>query len=396
MQPPVSALASPVDAIIFSGGGGAAPVEQAITSVRRAAAADLAALALACERIGRVVLVTSDAHLAEQAFPRQDEARLIVDLDDSRRPFHIGHRLVEVIDRYGIERPLYFGGGAAPLLTQAELMGMCDRIAHAPRVVVANNFWSVDCVGWAPGAAIQRIDLPSDHDNQLAVLLHRQAGLPRLDQPPSIGTLFDIDAPGDLLILRLHPRTGPQVRKALEALPWGQDGWNTARMERVLSPLVHRDAEICLAGRVGNSAFAGLRQDLACRLRLFAEERGMQSSGRDRRGEVRSLLGFFLEAVGTQRFFAAFAELGSQAVFLDSRVLFHHLGLKLSASDRFYSDLGCVDRITDPVAQAFTAAALAAAVPVVLGAQSIVSGGLWALSEVAWERADAGLLAALE
>ena len=50
---------------------------------------------------------------------------------------------------------------------------------------------------------------------------------------------------------------------------------------------------------------------------------------------------------------------------------------------------------TNPVECAETSGvgrALAAPVPVVLGAQSIAGGGLWALSEVAWERADAGLL----
>ena len=118
----------------------------------------------------------------------------------------------------------------------------------------------------------------------------------------------------------------------------------------------------------------------------------MQASGRDRRGEVRSLLGIFLEQVGARRFFAALADLGSDAVFLDTRPIFRHMGWDVSTADRFYSDLGCVERIRHAELRSFTAAARAARVPVALGGQSLVGGGLWALTEAAWERADAGLL----
>ena len=37
--------------------------------------------------------------------------------------------------------------------------------------------------------------------------------------------------------------------------------------------------------------------------------------------------------------------------------------------------------------------ALACSVPVVLGGRNVVAGGLWALAQAAWDRADAGLLA---
>ena len=119
----------------------------------------------------------------------------------------------------------------------------------------------------------------------------------------------------------------------------------------------------------------------------------MKATGREARGEVRSLIGHLLEAVGPETLFAHLAGF-STAIFFDTRVLFHHLRLGLSAADRFASDLGDVDAIRNPVARAVTAAALACEAPALLGAHNIVAGGLWALTQEAWNRADAGLIAA--
>ena len=107
----------------------------------------------------------------------------------------------------------------------------------------------------------------------------------------------------------------------------------------------------------------------------------MQAEGRGRKREVRSLLGFYLEAVGAKRFFQSLGEM-AQAVLLDSRFLFQHRRLSPSLADRFYSDLGQPDKIGDPFLQEFTRAALEAPFPVVLGGHSLVSGGMLALLEI--------------
>jgi hypothetical protein len=118
-------------------------------------------------------------------------------------------------------------------------------------------------------------------------------------------------------------------------------------------------------------------------VRVFAEERGMRASGRLARREARSLLGFYYQQVGPQRFFDTLAELG-KAVFLDSRVLFAHMGIWPPASDRYNSDLRLPERIVDESVREFTQAAMSARVPVVLGGHSLVSGGMYALVEAAW------------
>ena len=113
----------------------------------------------------------------------------------------------------------------------------------------------------------------------------------------------------------------------------------------------------------------------------------MQAEGRLGGGQARSLLGFYLAEVGVERFFATLAEL-ADAVFLDSRVLLAHLGIEASRADRFLSDIGRHEEIEEPFLRQFTEAARHAPIPVLLGGHSLVSGGLMALVEYAWQEHD--------
>lgn len=377
-----------VDLVIFVGPSGSSPIEQTVARVRHAVTRDLICLAQACEHIGEIVVATAEKASVEDL----DHRTVHVEVDDVGKPFHFGQCLTNIIERYSIQHVLYFGAGAAPLICLSTLNELCHRLLTKRHIVSANNFWSTDFLGWTPASAITNVDLPARRDNELARLLHGQAGLSREDIQPSARSLFDLDTPQDIAILNLHHATHPHTREALRTIRWHQEGWSTDSLRDILPHLIQPSAEVCLIGRVSNIAFGGLRQDLACRLRIFAEERGMQASGRDQRGEVRSLLGMFLEDVGPTAFFAALAGLGASSVLMDTRVIFQHLGLKPSTADRFYSDLGCVEKITDPDVRSFTAAAHTAPISLVLGGQSLVGGGLWAITEAAWQQAEDGFL----
>ncbi len=108
----------------------------------------------------------------------------------------------------------------------------------------------------------------------------------------------------------------------------------------------------------------------------------MRASGRLSGGLVRSLLADYLELVGLERFFEEMGNL-ADAMFLDSRVILAARKSWPSPADRFYSDLRRPQDIADPFLRDFTAAALAAPLPVVLGGHSLVAGGLRALLEAA-------------
>lgn len=361
--------------LIFAAAGGPSEIEQTVAGAQWAVAVETIEKALQSGLCERVIVATNADGLVAQL------GDLPVMVERDAEPFHFGRQLRDLIRRYHVQRPLYVGGGSAALFSAADLTDLCLRLAAAQRAVIANNFWSMDFAGFVPGASIEDIEPPAI-DNNLAFLLNRRAGLPEVSLPHTARTQFDIDTPTDLLILALHHDAGHRARAYLDSLDL-----DTTRLRTLMGLLTDDRAEVVVAGRVGSAAWSHLEQDTACRIRLFSEERGMRASGREERGQVRSLLGFYLERSDPRGLFHALAGLGDAAI-IDSRVIFAHLGLRLPAHDRFYSDLLQAERICDPVAREFTAAAREAPIPVVLGGHSLVSGGLWALIDAAWQQHD--------
>lgn len=376
---------SKVSLVIMTGSSERSEVERMVALARQAITLDTVERALAVEAIGRIVIVTDSASLAESlSRPEAVEGRgkpVHIELEAPGEEFHFGRRLRELIIEQGMEKVFYIGGGSSALLSTEEMGRIAETLLSTDEVVIANNFYSTDFAAFAPAQAIESIE-PPIVDNDLAWLLVEQAGLPCKELPRTAATQLDVDTPTDLMTLKPHPGVGPHTRRYLDSLEL-----DTSHIEQALEFLTDRDAEVLVAGRVSASTWAYLEEETACRVRLFAEERGMRASGRQARGEALSLLGFYLEEVGLERFFATLAEM-SQAAFLDSRVLFAHRGIWPPAADRFYSDLRQPKKINDPWVRRFTEAAIEASIPVVLGGHSLVSGGLYALVEAAWARGE--------
>jgi hypothetical protein len=361
--------------IIFVGGHAEAPVEALVYGGMQAAALDAIARLLEIDSFDRPIVSTGSDSFARELGPWP--VTVVPDVGG----FHFGRQLRDIVRRFEVERPFYVGGGSAPLLTTDELARIAELALAEDGTLVANNFYSCDFVAFSPGSALESIPPPAI-DNDLAFLLHRQAGLRNVPLPRTVGTQFDVDTPVDLLVLQLHPDVGPHSSRYLETA-----ALDPSRVTSAMRFFTDPTAEIVVAGRVGSHVLAHLETDLACRKRVFSEERGMRASGREARGEVRSLLGYHLASVGPRAFFSHLAALG-QTIFLDSRVLFGHLGLEPSAADRFNSDLLAAESIADPWLRDFTLAAREADVPVLLGGHSLVSGGLWALIDAAWRERD--------
>jgi len=361
--------------IVFAGGMRETSVERLVGAARDASALEVLERGLDGGAFAGALLVTDHNELASLVPSGVD-----VELDEA--PFDFERRLRAVVHERRIERPFYVGGGSLPLLSTAELAGLAERLTAAEDTVISNNFFSADFVGWTPGPALDRLaTIPSD--NRLPQLLHGEAGLVSWAMERTIASQFDIDAPADLAALKLYGRTGPRLQAYLETVELDLEPYRRA-MHCFLVPSM-----VVVAGRVSSFTWQFLERETACRVRIFSEERGMQADGRERSGLVRSLLGFYQEWAGTDELIRMLTELGA-AVFLDTRVLFAHAGLSPSREDRFLSDLGRWREVREPFVRELTRAASEASVPVVLGGHSLVSGGIMALVQAAWDARDRG------
>jgi hypothetical protein len=359
--------------LVFDGGVSGSAVEEMVAAARRAAALDSLETALGTGAFAGALLVTDRP--VEADLPRG------LEVERSPDPFHFGDVLLEIVRQRRLLRPVVFGAGALPLVGADEFAAIAARLMSVDELVITNNFYSSDLVAWTPGEALRRVSPLPESDNTLPRLLS-DAGLPVEALPRTIATLLDIDTPTTLAVLALYGRTGPRLDRLLATLDL-----DLATYRDVMRCVTDRTRTLVVAGRVGSHAWQYLERNTACRVRLYAEERGMQADGREAAGVVRSLLGFYVDAVGLERLFDVLAALGD-AVCLDSRVLTAHAQRSPSREDRFNADRGRDDLIRDPMLRDLTAAARAAPIPVLLGGHALVSGGLMALVQAAWDWRD--------
>jgi len=360
-----------LDAVIFEGSSTASTVEDMLVTIRHAALADNVEKLLATPEVDRIFLVTNRPELAKLG----GESRFRVELNDTPPArFHFGRTLLALVERHNIRRLLCLGGAAVPLLTTAELRNACRQILERENRYVTNNVQSADLVGFSPAEVLRDYPLPAT-DNELAILLRYRAGLEQVLMPATLGTQFDIDTPADLLVLAASPFGGPRLRSALNSLKL-----DVTSVERFKQVLRGDYLEVALIGRVGAPVIARLNSHFKVRLRVFSEERGMKALGRLESGKVVSLLGYWLEETGPEKFFGLLSKT-VQGALVDNRVIFAHLKRDLSDADRFWSDLGRADMVSDTFAREFTLAAANSGLPVLLGGHSLVAGCVWAFTE---------------
>ncbi|HEC34542.1 MAG TPA: hypothetical protein ENI37_07490 [Chloroflexi bacterium] len=358
--------------LMLVGGGGDNPVERAVQRARQAAARDLLETLLEAGVVGRAVVATNDTAWTAglEGLPIE------VDTDSPGEPFHFGRRLAGLIRRYGVERVLYAGGGSAPLMDLGRWREALEGFGEGGPMAVTNNLHSSDWIAFFPACDLVPVVAAQERDNGLGWALAHEAGVLTRSLPPCAASRFDLDTPADLLVARAHPRLGPHLRDVLNRLEWSDEP-----IEGVLRVLARKGGRLAVVGRSSAAAWSALERATQCWVRLFVEERGMVASGRLERGNARSLLADFLEQVGVEGFFAELAAL-ADAALLDSRVILAARGLWPIAADRFNADLFRWGDVQEPFLRRFSRAAGQAGMPILMGGQSVVSGGLMALLEV--------------
>jgi hypothetical protein len=99
-------------------------------------------------------------------------------------------------------------------LTTAEIDGICQNLLSQERAVITNNSQSADLVAFTPASLLLEIP-PPVMDNTLALDLQSGCGIPRQLAPATLGTVFDLDTPADLLVLAVTSLAGPRARQSL-------------------------------------------------------------------------------------------------------------------------------------------------------------------------------------
>lgn len=378
--------APPPTLVIMLGGMSGSAIEAQMRRALEASALDAAEVALATGRFDRALLL-ADAPPALDVPPGVE-----VETDESvaatcAPPFHFGRRLLDAIARHGITRPVYLGGGSGPLLGAAEFHAIVDALEGAtePRCVTNNRF-SADLFALSHPEVLARMDPSPAADNGVARRLFDEQGVEIIELPRTLETQFNIDTPNDLGALALARRAGPRL-----AAVASEAGFETERMAAAARHFIERTHEVMVAGRVSSTTWKYLESEAACRIRVVAEERGMQAVGTDVAGTARSMLGQWIDIAGPQRAFTQLLPQLCDAAFIDIRPALVQLGIRPERADRFHADLGHAGEITEPRLREIVEAANASPVPVVLGGHSLVAGVLMLLNQWAWDEHD-GLL----
>ncbi|HZD10649.1 MAG TPA: hypothetical protein VE553_04840 [Candidatus Binatia bacterium] len=355
--------------VMVAGEGATGGAASWVRGARRAAAADLLQMLSRQPLVSQVILVSPEAgELADLPMTHF--------VTSNGGIVHVGETLAQIVQMFAITHLLYLGGGAAPLLSDEALGDVLQRLVRADEMVITNNQFASDWLALTPAAILQQFVPRLPRDNMLGWVLSTEAGLPLDALPASAATRLDIDTPLDLLALQLHPHLRPHLRHYLSRL-----SLPTERLQAALDVLATPASQVFISGRLAPDVWSAVNRVTRSWLRVVSEERGMVSSGRQARGEVRSLLAAHIEVVGLDPFFAMLGEWAG-AAFIDTRVLLAHHGLWPDDASRFASDLGKIERIEDDWLRAFTLAAQEATIPVVLGGHGLMSGAMLAFCDI--------------
>ncbi len=360
--------------------------ELLVSRAHEANALDLVERSNHVAEIGRVIVVTNSVGLTEAL----RGSPVILETDHELPSLSFGRKLRSIIEKYSIKTLLYLGGGSGVFMEAEEMARIARAAITSPETLWINNFYSTDFAAFGTPSALPSLSR-CRRDNHLGWILGRETGRRVCVLPSTLMTRFDIDTPVDLLILKTYyKKTGRHLAGFLAGLPS-----NPRSLFKVMDVLTHRERKVLVIGRIPLEAGLFFDRETACHVDFHIEGRGIESREESTGNHSWSLLGKLMERMGISELFR-FLSAAAQAVIMDSRVCFQSLGISPSRRDRFYSDLLRPDEIDDPFVQLFTRHALEGSVPFILGGHTLVSGGLYALVESAWQQTKTPLRRGIE
>jgi hypothetical protein len=349
---------------------GVSRAERWVAQGRRAAACDLIQLLHSLGTVNQVHLLTGDPE-AQDEFGGIDH----LSISHSDPDFNFADSLLRFAQDQDPEILLYFGAGSAPLLRRNTVEMLLDRVSESSDpFAIVNNIHSTDWAIFNDPMKINTIAHRLPTDNQLGWVLQNETSFEVDDLPFSSEARMDIDTPTDLIMLALHPDLGPITSDYLEANKVGADD----RLAGIIDLLRGSARTLAIIGRSSSDALRVLEKNTQIWVRTFVEERGMVASGRLARGEVRSLLAEVVHKWGIEPLIDFMSSI-SDGVLWDTRVMMAHNKSWPTDADRFASDLGWIEEISDPKLREFTEHVVNAPIPITTGGHSVVSGGVTVL-----------------
>lgn len=356
-------------AVIFHPPAGLSDVERMVASAREASACDLVE---ALQPLVSTIIVVCSPDSSSKFESIGASVQAVVDAES----FHFGETLKQTVRDFGLDAVVYFGSGSGTLLTQEQLVDIVGFARQTHTDALFNNFYSCDFATFADASSLLQLPLP-ETDNGLGFLLSDH-GVKCHSLPRSLASQFDLDTPIDLLLLKEAARGGAQLQAFLAT-----QQFNHPSLQQISALLVERTALVYLVGRVSPITWQAFEQQVACRTAGMIEGRGMKAYA-DRKPSV---LASLFHQRGFAEFFRAL-EKSADAAIIDSRPLLARNGALPSPHERFSSDLLRVPELNDPIWKEFTQQAIDCSIPILLGGHSLVSGGLYLLSEICWKGRD--------
>jgi hypothetical protein len=264
----------------------------------------------------------------------------------------------------------------------AGILSFAKAVNEAEGAIVANNAFSADFFGCSDCSPFLVDDLPPA-DNSVPIYISDHYGIKLIPLPYSVEGSFDVDTPTDALILSQAAGCPEKVRRAslagIEGLPEGRLQLVSSRLAHVKALMRKDFSDITLAGRVGPASVIELNRLTRCRYRLFSEERGMRSFGRDEEGTARTIFADLFKQSGAHGMLELIMS-QTEGLLFDDRVLFAALKAKPNAEERYLSDLLAWELMPEGMPRQLAKAAYEIG-GICLGGHSLVNSGAVAIAK---------------
>lgn len=364
-----------VGAILTHGHLGNTP-EQELVEQARLAVLSNHVTALRNAGVHHIVVATDAIPLLRKELEQQPDQWI----ETPHVGFDFGRTLKEAISSLSLSACIYLGSGAGPFLHRKDYDTLVAWAKRPTASVLLNNLYSTDFASIAQANTLLGLRLPRI-DNTLGIALTDQNVACR-SLPRNLRTQYDIDTPTDVLLLGATGWGDEEFRsRCRQAL-----AVDTSSVEAILDNLTDRSARLWLYGRANPATWAWFQDKTACQTTGVIEGRGLRGYSTGSSGiAVCRPCGATFSRGDWNQFFDSLAEHVSAAI-LDTRPLLAIGSRSASTADRFRSDLLRADRIRNHEWKAFTRAARASSLPLLLGGHNLMSGGLYLLGRACWKR----------